>query len=153
MSSTRESTEAGHRAGAGDAAGRGRLDRLVRRRRAGPGSVRGGRPAPGRAGPVRERAQALLRGFLQRDAVAALSRRHLAAPVPPPGATVWVHDYQLQLAPRMLRERRDDVRIGFFNHIPFPGYEIFAQLPWRRPVVEGLLGADLLGVPRRADAT
>jgi trehalose 6-phosphate synthase len=69
-----------------------------------------------------------------------------------PGATVWVHDYQLQLVPRFLRELRDDVRIGFFNHIPFPGYEIFAQLPWRRQVVEGLLGADLLGFQRRADA-
>ena len=53
----------------------------------------------------------------------------------------------------MLRELRDDVRIGFFNHIPFPGYEIFAQLPWRRQVVQGLLGADLLGFQRRADAT
>ncbi len=70
-----------------------------------------------------------------------------------PGATVWIHDYQLQLVPRMVREQRDDVRIGFFNHIPFPGYEIFAQLPWRRQVVEGLLGADLLGFQRRADAT
>jgi len=69
-----------------------------------------------------------------------------------PGATVWVHDYQLQLVPRMLREQRRDVRIGFFNHIPFPGYEIFAQLPWRRQVIEGLLGADLLGFQRRADA-
>src|SRR5260370_23520928 len=53
----------------------------------------------------------------------------------------------------MLRELRGDVRIGFFNHIPFPGYEIFAQLPWRRQVVEGLLGADLLGFQRRADAS
>jgi alpha,alpha-trehalose-phosphate synthase [UDP-forming] len=70
-----------------------------------------------------------------------------------PGATVWVHDYQLQLVPQMLREQRDDVRIGFFNHIPFPGYEIFAQLPWRRQVVEGLLGADLVGFQRRGDAT
>jgi trehalose 6-phosphate synthase len=64
-----------------------------------------------------------------------------------------VHDYQLQLVPQMLRERRDDVRIGFFNHIPFPGYEIFAQLPWRRQVVQGLLGADLIGFQRRADTT
>src|SRR5579859_7037676 len=70
-----------------------------------------------------------------------------------PGATIWVHDYQLQLVPRFLRELRDDVRIGFFNHIPFPGYEIFAQLPWRRQVVDGLLGADLLGFQRRGDAT
>ena len=69
-----------------------------------------------------------------------------------PGATVWVHDYQLQLVPQLLREQRGDVRIGFFNHIPFPGYEIFAQLPWRRQVVDGLLGADLLGFQRRGDA-
>jgi len=76
-----------------------------------------------------------------------------AAAAAAPGATVWVHDYQLQLVPRMLREQRADVRIGFFNHIPFPGYEIFAQLPWRRQVVEGLLGADLVGFQRQADAT
>jgi trehalose 6-phosphate synthase len=69
-----------------------------------------------------------------------------------PGATVWVHDYQLQLVPQMVRDQRGDVRIGFFNHIPFPGYEIFAQLPWRRQVVNGLLGADLVGFQRRADA-
>lgn len=69
------------------------------------------------------------------------------------GATVWVHDYQLQLVPAMLRRLRPDLRIGFFDHIPFPGYEIFAQLPWRRQVVEGLLGADLLGFQRQADVT
>jgi alpha,alpha-trehalose-phosphate synthase [UDP-forming] len=69
------------------------------------------------------------------------------------GAQVWVHDYQLQLVPAMLRDLRPDLRIGFFNHIPFPGYEIFAQLPWRREIVEGLLGADLLGFQRTADVT
>jgi alpha,alpha-trehalose-phosphate synthase [UDP-forming] len=69
-----------------------------------------------------------------------------------PGATVWVHDYQLQMVPQMLRERRADLRIGFFLHTPFPAYEIFAQLPWRRQVIQGLLGADLLGFQRRADA-
>ena len=69
------------------------------------------------------------------------------------GATVWVHDYQLQLVPALLRQRRPDLRIGFFNHIPFPGYEIFAQLPWRRQIVEGLLGADVVGFQRRADVT
>ncbi len=68
------------------------------------------------------------------------------------GARVWVHDYQLQLVPAMLRERRPDLRIGFFNHIPFPPYEIFAQLPWRRQVVDGLLGADVLGFQREQDA-
>jgi trehalose 6-phosphate synthase len=69
------------------------------------------------------------------------------------GAVVWVQDYQLQLVPGLLRELRPDLRIGFFNHIPFPGYEIFAQLPWRRQLVQGLLGADLLGFQRQSDAT
>jgi trehalose 6-phosphate synthase len=69
------------------------------------------------------------------------------------GATVWVHDYQLQLVPGMLRALRSDVRIGHFTHIPFPGYEIFAQLPWRKQIVQGLLGADLLGFQRQADTT
>jgi trehalose 6-phosphate synthase len=69
------------------------------------------------------------------------------------GATVWVHDYQLQLVPAMLRLARPDLRIGFFNHIPFPGYEIFAQLPWRSEIVEGLLGADLVGFQRQQDVT
>jgi alpha,alpha-trehalose-phosphate synthase [UDP-forming] len=88
------------------------------------------------------------------DAYVSVNRSFAQAAVAQaaPGATVWVHDYQLQLVPRMVREQRSDVRIGFFNHIPFPGYEIFAQLPWRRQVVEGLLGADLLGFQRRADA-
>ena len=74
------------------------------------------------------------------------------AQVAAPGATVWVHDYQLQLVPAMLRAIRPDVRIGWFNHIPFPPVELFAQLPWRRALVEGLLGADFLGFQRAADA-
>jgi trehalose 6-phosphate synthase len=69
-----------------------------------------------------------------------------------PGATVWVHDYQLQLVPAMVRAIRPDVRIGWFNHIPFPPVELFSQLPWRRALVEGLLGADFLGFQRTADA-
>jgi trehalose 6-phosphate synthase len=62
-----------------------------------------------------------------------------------PGATVWVHDYQLQLVPAMVRELRPDLRIGFFLHIPFPPQELFMQLPWRRDILKGLLGADLVG--------
>ena len=69
-----------------------------------------------------------------------------------PGATVWVHDYHLQLVPGMVRALRPDVRIGWFNHIPFPPVELFAQLPWRRSLVEGVLGADFLGFQRTADA-
>jgi len=61
------------------------------------------------------------------------------------GATVWVQDYQLQLVPRMLRELRPDLVIGFFLHIPFPPVELFMQMPWRTEIVEGLLGADLVG--------
>ena len=68
------------------------------------------------------------------------------------GGTVWVHDYQLQLVPAILRELRPDVRIGYFHHIPFPPLELFAQLPWRRQVVEGLLGADVIGFQRGSDA-
>src|SRR5690349_611803 len=61
------------------------------------------------------------------------------------GAIVWVQDYQLQLVPAMLRELRPDLRIGFYLHIPFPPAELFSQLPWRRQILEGLLGADLVG--------
>lgn len=69
-----------------------------------------------------------------------------------PGARVWIHDYQLQLVPALVRERRPDVRIGWFNHIPWPAVELFAQLPWREHLLRGLLGADFLGFQRTADA-
>jgi trehalose 6-phosphate synthase len=69
-----------------------------------------------------------------------------------PGATVWIHDYQLMLVPRLLRERRPDVRIGFFLHIPFPPPELFSQLPWRSALAHGVLGADLLGFQTDGDA-
>lgn len=68
------------------------------------------------------------------------------------GATVWIHDYQLQLVPKLLRELRPDVVIGYFHHIPFPAYGIYSQLPWRKQVLEGLLGADVIGFQRVADA-
>ena len=61
------------------------------------------------------------------------------------GGTVWVQDYQLQLVPKMLRTLRPDLTIGFFMHIPFPPVELFMQLPWRTEIIEGLLGADLVG--------
>jgi trehalose 6-phosphate synthase/phosphatase len=88
------------------------------------------------------------------EAYVRINRRFAdaAAAQAAPGGTVWVQDYQLQLVPRMLRRMRPDLKIGFFNHIPFPPYEIFAQLPWRRQVLKGLLGADLLGFQRPADA-
>ncbi|WP_449386333.1 alpha,alpha-trehalose-phosphate synthase (UDP-forming) [Cellulomonas soli] len=88
------------------------------------------------------------------DAYQRVNRRfaEAAAAKAAPGGTVWVHDYQLQLVPKYLRELRPDLRIGYFHHIPFPPLEIFAQLPWRLQVVEGLLGADLVGFQRGGDA-
>ncbi len=58
---------------------------------------------------------------------------------------IWVHDYQLLLLPGMLRERLPKATIGFFLHIPFPSFELFRLLPWREEILEGLLGADLVG--------
>src|SRR5690625_2502352 len=75
-----------------------------------------------------------------------------AADTAAPNAVVFIQDYQLQLVPAMLRELRPDLRIGFFLHIPFPPAELFAQLPWRRELVRGLLGADLVGFHRPGGA-
>jgi trehalose 6-phosphate synthase len=84
------------------------------------------------------------------DAYVRVNRRFAerAAEVAAEGAMVWVHDYQMQLVPAMLRELRPDLRIGFFLHIPFPPTELFQQLPWRRQLLEGLLGADVVGFQR-----
>jgi trehalose 6-phosphate synthase len=68
------------------------------------------------------------------------------------GAVVWVQDYQLQLVPAMLRAARPDLRIGFFLHIPFPPTELFMQIPRRQQIIEGLLGADLIGFQRPGGA-
>jgi len=86
-----------------------------------------------------------------RDSYRAVNARFAdaAAEVAAPGATVWVQDYQLQLVPAMLRERRPDLRIGFFLHIPFPPIELFMQLPMRAQIMHGLLGADLVGFQQR----
>jgi trehalose 6-phosphate synthase/phosphatase len=88
------------------------------------------------------------------DAYLRANRRFArqAAAVTAPGGTIWVQDYQLQLVPEMIREERPDVRIGFFNHIPFPSVELFSQLPKRNQVLRGLLGADLIGFQREGDA-
>ena len=151
---------AGHGAGADAAGPRGRLGRLA------------GRPDVDvepfaedglLLHPVRlsaEEVRGLLRGLLQRHALAALPRRRRhrrpstgtgGAPTPGstsasprpsrrsrrPARTVWVQDYQLQLVPGRLRELRPDLRIGFFLHIPFPPVELFRQLPWRTRVIGG----------------
>jgi trehalose 6-phosphate synthase len=81
------------------------------------------------------------------DAYVRVNRRfaEATAKAASPGAVVWVQDYQLQLVPKMLRELRPDLKIGFFLHIPFPPVELFQRLPWRKSIIEGLLGADLVG--------
>ncbi|QBX54798.1 trehalose-6-phosphate synthase [Nocardioides seonyuensis] len=88
------------------------------------------------------------------DAYVTVNRRFAerVASVAAKGATVWVQDYQLQLVPQMLRDLRSDLSIGFYLHIPFPPAELFSQLPWRRQILEGLLGADLIGFQRTGAA-
>jgi trehalose 6-phosphate synthase len=73
----------------------------------------------------------------------------IVSPLVGPESTVWIHDYHLQLLPAMLRDRRPRAKIGFFLHIPFPAIELYARMPWRREVLEGLLGADLIGFQSR----
>jgi trehalose 6-phosphate synthase/phosphatase len=62
-----------------------------------------------------------------------------------PDDIIWVHDYQLLLLPELLRKSLPDATIGFFQHIPFPSYEIFRLLPWRVEILKGMIGADLIG--------
>ena len=61
------------------------------------------------------------------------------------GDTIWIHDYQLLLLPQMVRKKLPNVGIGFFQHIPFPSYEVFRMMPWRKKILRGMLGADLIG--------
>ncbi|MBE1612461.1 trehalose 6-phosphate synthase [Actinopolymorpha pittospori] len=76
-----------------------------------------------------------------------------AAEVADREAVVWIHDYQLQLVPEMLRALRPDLRIGYFLHIPLPPVELFGRLPWRQQILRGLLGADLIGFQRPGAAS
>ena len=68
------------------------------------------------------------------------------------GDIVWIHDYHLMLAPAMVRARIPDARIGFFLHTPFPSADVFRVLPWRRELLDGLLGATLIGFQTARDA-
>lgn len=88
------------------------------------------------------------------DPYIAVNRRFAAAAarVSRKNSLVWIHDYQLQLVPRILRERKPNARIGFFLHIPFPPDELFAWLPWRSAILRGLLGSDVVGFQTQASA-
>ncbi len=68
------------------------------------------------------------------------------------GGVAWVQDYQLQLVPAMIRERRPSATIGFYLHIPFPPIELFATMPWRTEIINGLLGADVVAFQTRRSA-
>lgn len=58
---------------------------------------------------------------------------------------IWIHDYQLMLLPKLIKDQYPNVKIGFFLHIPFPSHEVFRLLIWRKELLEGILGADLIG--------
>jgi trehalose 6-phosphate synthase/phosphatase len=99
----------------------------------------------GDAGDVRPGDWATYRAVNAR--FADLVARHLR-----PGDQVWVHDYQLMLVPRMLRARRPDARIGFFLHTPFPALDALRAVPEHAALLDGLLGADVVGVHTAAYA-
>ncbi len=58
---------------------------------------------------------------------------------------VLVQDYHFALLPRLIKEKRPDARVAIFWHIPWPNPEAFGICPWQRQLVDGLLGADLIG--------
>ena len=62
-----------------------------------------------------------------------------------PDDVIWIHDYHLMLLPSLLRKYLPEATIGFFLHTPFPPFGIFRLLPWRKEILNGILGADLIG--------
>ncbi|MDH5770284.1 MAG: trehalose-6-phosphate synthase [Candidatus Bathyarchaeota archaeon] len=65
---------------------------------------------------------------------------------------IWVHDYHLSLVPRLIRDLAEDAKIAFFWHIPWPPLEAFLTIPWKREILEGLLGSDLIGLQTQRHA-
>ena len=64
---------------------------------------------------------------------------------------ILIQDYHFALLPRMVKERLPQARIAIFWHIPWPNSEAFGICPWRRELLDGLLGADLIGFQVQAD--
>ena len=78
--------------------------------------------------------------------------RDMVLDIAEPGDVIWIHDYQLLLLPGMIRSVLPDITIGYFQHIPFPSYELYRLIPWRLEILEGVLGADLIGFHTFDDA-
>lgn len=78
---------------------------------------------------------------------------HLLKEYIAPEDTVWVHDYHLMLLPKLIRNEHPELSIGYFQHIPFPSHEVFRLIPWRKELLEGMLGADLIGFHTQSDVT
>ncbi|MBO9573049.1 MAG: bifunctional alpha,alpha-trehalose-phosphate synthase (UDP-forming)/trehalose-phosphatase, partial [Chitinophagaceae bacterium] len=78
--------------------------------------------------------------------------RDMVLDIAGPGDIIWIHDYQLLLLPGLIRAVLPDITIGFFQHIPFPSYELYRLIPWRQELLEGILGADLVGFHTFDDA-
>jgi alpha,alpha-trehalose-phosphate synthase [UDP-forming] len=62
-----------------------------------------------------------------------------------PNPVILAQDYHFALLPRLIKEKRPDARVAIFWHIPWPNPEAFGICPWQRQLVDGLLGADLIG--------
>lgn len=61
------------------------------------------------------------------------------------GDVIWIHDYHLLLVPGMVRKKLPEAKIGFFLHVAFPSSEVFRCLAVRKELLEGMLGANLIG--------
>jgi len=87
------------------------------------------------------------------DAYVSVNRKYADAILKEarPDDIIWVHDYQLMLVPAMVRAAAPAVTIGYFQHIPFPDYEIFRSMPWKEELLAGLLGADTIGFQTESD--
>jgi trehalose 6-phosphate synthase len=66
---------------------------------------------------------------------------------------VLVQDYHFAILPRLIKQKRPDARVAIFWHIPWPNPEAFGICPWQRELVDGLLGADLIGFHIQAHCT
>lgn len=63
-------------------------------------------------------------------------------------SVIWINDYHLALLPKLLKEHNRKLSVGVFWHIPWPTHEIFRICPWRKEILEGMMGADFIGFHR-----